>query len=101
MIEITKLRVTGVGTLPRLALPRAAEGERAPMPRERRAVWIDAAAGWRETPIYTGAALAANDEIDGPAIVDEATTTVLIGTGDRLRVDAAGNFAIMLRGARP
>ena len=99
-IEITKLRVTGVGELPRLALPRAPAGERSPIPRERRPMWIDAAAGWQETPIYAGATLAAGNEIEGPAIIDEATTTVLVGAGDRLRVDAAGNFAIALRGAR-
>ena len=37
--------------------------------------------------------------IAGPAVIDEYTTTVLVGVGDRLHVDAAGNFVIDLRAA--
>ena len=33
-------------------------------------------------------------ELDGPAIVDEATTTVVVPEGFRLSVDRAGSFVL-------
>jgi hypothetical protein len=35
----------------------------------------------------------------GPAIVNEQTTTILVGAGDRLEVDAAANFNIAIAAA--
>jgi len=32
----------------------------------------------------------------GPAIIDEATTTILVGVDDTLTVDESGNFSILL-----
>jgi len=100
-IEITKLRVTGIGALAPLGLPKPARATGAPQPIERRRVWLDDRTGWAETPVYDGARLAPDHAIDGPAVINEATMTVLIGTGDRLDVDAAGNFMITLRPERP
>ncbi len=50
--------------------------------------------GWLETPIFDGAALQPGRSLSGPAVIEERTTTVLLGPGDRLLVDAAGNFMI-------
>jgi N-methylhydantoinase A len=69
-----------------------------PSPIERRKVWIDEAHGWMDTPVYAGATLGPGHRIDGPAIVNEQTTTVLVGSGDVLTVDRTGNFSIALRG---
>jgi N-methylhydantoinase A len=57
---------------------------------------VDARRGWAEVPIYRGNQLAPGHGFTGPAIVEEQTTTVLIGAGDALTVDAAGNFVIDL-----
>ena len=99
IVEITKLRVTGIGTLAPLSLPSPRPAIGIPQPIERRRVWIDRTTGWVNTPILDGSALHPGQRVDGPAIVNEATTTVLIGAGDRLAVDAAGNFMITLRTA--
>ena len=92
--EITKLRVAGIGALPplRLVEPKASEG--VPSAAGRRRVWIDPRRGWQEIPIYRGRDLAPGHAFAGPAIVDEQTTTILIGAGDTLTVDGAGNFVI-------
>ena len=95
-IEITKLRVSGVGAIEPLVHAKPPRAAAMPKPRERRNVWIDARAGWRETPIYAGCALQPGHALDGPAIVDEQTTTLLIGCGDRLDVDPTGNYRIAL-----
>ncbi len=41
--------------------------------------------------------LSAGSEIVGPALIEEANSTTLIGPGDRARIDAMGNIIITLR----
>jgi N-methylhydantoinase A len=98
-IEITKVRLAGIGRMPALAAPRvAAAGAAAPMPTGRRRVWLGSGAGWVEAPVYKGAALGPGAAVEGPALVDEQTTTLLIGEGDRLSVDEAGNYKVVIHG---
>ena len=96
-IEVVNLRMAGIGRLPDLAL-RVASGPVVddPMPVERRPVWIDARHGRIATPVYDGRALRPGQRIAGPAIVDEATTTLLVGMGEVLRVTGADNYLIEL-----
>lgn len=98
IIEITKARVTGIGKLAPLGTGAPPRAVAEPSPIERRKVWIDEAHGWMDTPVYAGATLGPGHRIDGPAIVNEQTTTVLVGSGDVLTVDRTGNFSIALRG---
>ena len=56
--------------------------------------------GWLETNVYEGRGLSIGALILGPAIVEEQTTTVLLGPGDRLGVDRAGNFMIEVAQAK-
>ena len=95
-IEITKLRVTGIGRIEPLTHVAPAVAKSPATPREVRDVWIDAAAGWQPAAVYDGSALQPGHAIDGPAIVDEQTTTLLVGCGDNLIVDASGNYRIAL-----
>ena len=60
---------------------------------QTRRVWHDGH-GWLDTLVHDGVTLVPGATLTGPAIVEERTTTVLLGPGDRLRVDAAGNFII-------
>ena len=64
-----------------------------PVPADRRRVW-HGGHGWLETAVFDGAHLVHGHAVDGPAIVEEPTTTALIGPGDRLTVDRAGNLMI-------
>jgi N-methylhydantoinase A len=93
-IEVTRQRVTATGRLPPLQSESLSSIAEAPISTHHRDVWLDAETGWMETPVYEGWNLRAGQSLDGPAIVDEVTTTVLVGPCDRLRVDAAGNFVI-------
>jgi N-methylhydantoinase A len=98
-IELTKLRVAGIGRLPALSLatPPCALGYAAAA--ERRRVWVDERHGWAEVPIYRGAELHPGHHFAGPAIVDERTTTIFVGPGDACSVDAFGNFALAIGAA--
>jgi N-methylhydantoinase A len=97
-IEITKLRVAGVGRLPPLPQARRACPQRSLSTSARRRIWLSAELGWGEVPVYEPAALTPGGHVDGPAVIDEATTTVLIGAGDRLAVDPTGGYLVALAG---
>ncbi|MGE0418012.1 MAG: hydantoinase B/oxoprolinase family protein [Acetobacteraceae bacterium] len=58
-----------------------------------RAVWHEGQ-GWMDTVVYDGRHLGIGARVIGPAVIEEQTTTVLLGPGDALLVDRAGNFMI-------
>ena len=53
----------------------------------RRRVWLG---GWVEVPVYKMDALAAGQEVKGPAVFESATTTVLVREGEHLTVTPRG-----------
>ena len=53
--------------------------------------------GWREVPVYALEALQPGHSLNGPAIIEAETTTVLVDTGDRVSVNALGWLDITLR----
>ena len=67
-----------------------------PVPSGERMVWISQEDGWQRATIFDGASLAPGHRIEGPALIEEHTTTVLIGAADVLAVDATGYFRIAL-----
>jgi N-methylhydantoinase A len=96
-LAVTKVRLVAVGLLPTLPNPQEQLANGAAVPRESRKVWIDAEHGWHETPVYQGADLRPGMVVTGPAMIDEATTTILVGVGDVASIDSANNYLITLR----
>ena len=77
-IELVTVRLTAIGRLAR----EHADGDDAPASEtalRHRRVWIGDA--WRELPVWKRDGLGQGARIDGPAIVEEDYTTVLIGPG--------------------
>ena len=82
-IEVVKLRLTGIGVLP----------PHFPEPQERatedlefleiRSLYLDDEVEERKVPVYSGSVMKAGHQVPGPCIVEEATTTILVGPGDR------------------
>lgn len=52
---------------------------------------------WREIPRHLRSQLAPGDTIAGPAVIEEASSNFVIGTGDSLAVDALSNLVVELR----
>ena len=52
------------------------------------------AGGWRDTPIHRRAGLAPGARLDGPAIVEQMDTTIVIEPGCRAEADAMGNLVV-------
>jgi len=92
-VEIVNCRLQAVGAVPRAPLNRVGSRSTAAAPLGHRKVYFGAD-GWLDTPIYLRAALAATTRLDGPAIVDEMSSTTVVPPGDRLHVDAIGNLVI-------
>jgi len=86
-VVLVNARVAAIGELP--ALPR--EPALAPSPAApslgERAVYLGQ---WRQVPIYRFDALAPGQRIDGPAVIESATTSVLLRPGDRARTTELG-----------
>src|SRR6185437_7235160 len=86
-VEIVTLRLTVTG---RLAQPRghaAAEPATAKIAHHR-AAFLDGA--WRDVPVHHRDALAAT--INGPALIEEPYTTVLLGAGWSATLESGGNL---------
>jgi len=93
-IEVVNLRLSAVGKLPPLTLNPAATSADAPQPISRRRVWVDEKTGYAELPIYSGADLTPGHTLQGPAVIEEATTTLFVGAGDNLKITAADNYHV-------
>jgi N-methylhydantoinase A len=63
-------------------------------PRGRRQAFFG---GWREVPVYALDDLRPGHTLNGPAIIEAETTTVLVDTGDRVTVNPLGWLDIALR----
>ena len=84
---LVNARLAVVGRLPAApAEPALAQGPPA-SPGAARRVHLG---GWRELPVYELDTLAPAQRIDGPAIVESATTTVLLRAGDTARTTLQG-----------
>jgi N-methylhydantoinase A len=100
-IEIAAVRIVGLGLFPKFELRAAKAAEGAHPVASQRPVYFDEAGGWVATRIYRGADLMPGAAVDGPAVIEEATTSVILAPGDRCTVDSIGNFLIRFdEGAR-
>lgn len=96
--QVVSIKVSGFGALDgQLSSEHASRTARVAKTDEYREIWVDPEHDWREVPIFSGSSLAPQVLIDGPAIVEETTTTILVGARDRLRVTTAGNYIIELQ----
>jgi N-methylhydantoinase A len=106
VLELVSARVAAFGLLPPMRSDAAPPGRREPpVPVAVRAAVMGPDAQALDVPVYAGASLEPGHSFLGPAIVEEQTTTLLVGAGDRASIDAFGNYVIDIRkyntGARP
>jgi N-methylhydantoinase A len=102
-VQAITYRVRATGILPfSPGLPKLADAETddpAAALLERRQVCLDARTGYVETPVYDYRALRAGHRIEGPAVIEVPTTTVVVPPGARGVVDHLGNLVISTQGA--
>ena len=76
VIEITSLRVIGTGLLDLVEPAPAAPATEAAVALESRRVYLYQRRGWRDIPVYAGAALAPGHRLGGPLLVEEQTVPI-------------------------
>jgi N-methylhydantoinase A len=84
---LVNARVAVIGCLPALPQEPPLPAGRAAPPHGQRRIYLGA---WCEVPVYNFDALAPEQEIAGPAVLDSATTSVLLRPGDRARTTRLG-----------
>ena len=97
VIEISNQRVVGTGLLPELTVGASEHAITEPVPLETRSVYVSPEIGWQDIPVFAGDALRPGHVLDGPLLVEERTTTVLVESGNRLQVDDADNLILELQ----
>jgi N-methylhydantoinase A len=95
------IRAVRVQTLGRTAKPEQREVERVHSPvssalRSRRQAFFDGR--FVDTPVYDGDSVGYGHRIEGPAIVEERFTTIVIQPGHVAEVDRFGNYVVTLPG---
>jgi len=93
-IQIANIRLAAIGKLDPLEIARIPADVSDPLPYARRPVWLDKKHGLVDTPVYDGTLLTPRQSLTGPAIIEEATTTIFVGPGDRLKITDAGNYHV-------
>ena len=60
-------------------------------PASRRRVWFD---GWHDTPVYWRDHLPMKIDLQGPLIIEQMDTTIVIDPGARVISDPDGNLIV-------
>ncbi|HZD73082.1 MAG TPA: hydantoinase/oxoprolinase family protein [Actinomycetota bacterium] len=94
--EVMTWRVRVMGPDPELdvTLRERVPGE---VRKGRRRVWFAETGGFVETDVLNRYRLAPGTELDGPAVVEERESTMVIGPGAHARVDRLGNLEVEAR----
>ena len=94
-VVFVNARVAAVGRVAPSKQARRSVASSAPCsPRTKRKAYFGA---WRDAPVYALETLESGHMIDGPAIVEAETTTVVINSGDKLTVNDLGWLDIQVR----
>jgi N-methylhydantoinase A len=87
-VVFVNARVAAVGKVSAGQVKEGQAGSAPPSaPRSRRQAWLG---GWREVPVYALDDLQPGERLQGPAIIEAETTTVVINAGDQLAVNGLG-----------
>jgi len=95
--EILTWRIRVSGSPPSLDVGIVSDPKRRGKPR-RRAVWFQEADGFVDARVIDRYALSPGDVFRGPAVVEEAESTVVVGPGGRARVAQSGSLEVDVAG---
>jgi N-methylhydantoinase A len=95
-LEIMNIRITAVGSVEKTGLKKKKQGKSDPKEAMKgtRPVYFEQKGGFHDTPVYDRNQLGVGIHIEGPAVVEERITTVIVHPGWKLRVDSYGNIVM-------
>jgi N-methylhydantoinase A len=97
-LEAITWRIVASGPRPelRLRLAGGASGDPARAVKGARPAYFPELGGMAETPVYDRYALGPGAAFDGPAIVEERESTLIVAPGARCRVDEQWNLVVRM-----
>ena len=96
MVEIINLETTVLGRVERPQLPTFARGNNNPQHahNSERQAFFSEIGGFVLTPVYDGAKLLVGNAVQGPAIIEEATTTIVVFPGWQVELTDPGMYCM-------
>jgi N-methylhydantoinase A len=95
-VEFTSWRVRVTASLGEPPLvSREAGGEQPAPPRTTRRAYFSET-GWVDTPVYTGETLLPGARVEGPAVIEEPTTTIVVYPRSVATATSAESYAVRL-----
>ena len=98
-VEIYRINLRATGVTRKAELARDEAGGAMPEPVERRSAHFAGEDGPVDTPVYRRADLPAGVAFDGPAVVEQLDSTVLVPPGVRAEVDEYRNIRMTIEAA--
>lgn len=99
LVEFTtwKVRATGLRAADEALTHETLPRQDGPLPlKVERPVYIRELGGLVGLPVYDGSAIGSGARIDGAAVIEEETTTILLLPGMRAETDAQGNYLVTI-----
>jgi N-methylhydantoinase A len=95
-VEIVNFQVTAIGLIPKPALKRFdAPARTQASPRETRRAHFNATEGC-DVPVWRRSDLSPGMRVEGPAVIEEKTSTIVLYPGQRAKVDEYLNIEVEL-----
>lgn len=96
VVELVNLETMASGSVDKPALPAqpAGNGDPSAVLTDMRDMLFDGEGRWTATPVYDGARLLADDRIDGPAVIEEPTTTLVVRPGWTAQLHRSGTYLL-------
>jgi len=98
-VEIMNIRVTAVGSVEKTGLRTQQQKvmDASTALKGTRQVYFEEKNGFHETPVYDRKLLGQDIHIEGPAVIEERITTVIVHPGWDLSIDNFGNIIMEVR----
>ena len=94
-VEVVNIEATIYGLIEKPKLPVLRKGKKPQETvKEHRTAIFSASGKNVRTPVYDGSALGAGAVIEGPSIIEEVTTTIVIEPGWAAKLDQSGSYVI-------
>lgn len=91
-LEISAWKIDAIGPEPLAPVLSGMGSEQGATRKATRRAWFPAAGGPIDCPVYDRYALAPGAKVEGPCLVEERESTVLLDVGDRAEMDGRGNL---------
>jgi N-methylhydantoinase A len=97
-VEVVYLRLRAMAATPPVHLKKIEQGSEAAEAARKpdRRCYFGRGGGWRMTPVYDGSGLTGGNRIAGPALIEEAGSTIMVPDAARAEVDLYGNYLIQV-----